>query len=132
MSWRLRQFCDCEKKYIFNFKCTLQFQALSFSLCKGISDNGNSLLEFAVLSRVQKRAYFLMALWMRFVFCGIASSTINPNKVEFIFMLACKQVLPVQFDITLVKNIYPDFIFIVENKSWKIYPVSFLKKCALS
>ena len=53
---------------------------------------------------------------------------INPNKVDFIFMLACKQVLPVQFDITLVKNIYPDFRFIVTNKSWKKYP-NFFKVC---
>ena len=115
-----------KKNVFFNSKCTLQFQALSFSICKDFWYR-KSIIEVRNFSRMQKWAFFLIALWTRFIFCGIALSTINPNKVEFIFMLACKQVLPVQYDITLVKNIYPDFIFIVANKSWKIYPIIFFK-----
>ena len=83
------------------------------------------IIEVRSFFKDAKVRIFLDGLVNEVRFCGIALSTIDPNKVEFIFMLACKQVLLLQFDITLVKHIYPDFRFIVANKSWKIYPVSF-------
>ena len=39
--------------------CTLQLQALSVSLCEGISDIGNSLLKFAAFFKDAKVSSFL-------------------------------------------------------------------------